>query len=69
MTDDVELRYEHLGHRDTPARQKRRERLARIQEIFDEPEARSQADPRCQTLGVSRCAVPRLTTDQAPTAR
>lgn len=57
MTDDVQLRYEHLGHRDTPARQKRRERLAaRIQEIFDEPEARSRSgrsampDARCQPV-------------------
>jgi hypothetical protein len=43
MTDDVELRYEHLGHRDTPARQKRRERLeARIDQIWAEQELRNR---------------------------
>jgi hypothetical protein len=41
---DLELRYEHLGHRDTPARRKRREQLhARIEEIWAEQDERNRA--------------------------
>ena len=53
---DMELRYEHLGPRETLARQEQRRRLAdRINEIWAEQEQRNQV-----IRGVKRSGLPSL---------